>query len=74
MKVVGIGSLKKGNYNGFEYENRSIYCTYQSDKVEGLATYRFNVPARIDISGLKIGSEINPSYNRYGKLEKLNIE
>lgn len=74
MKVVGIGELRKGNFNGFEYESRSIYCTYPSDKVEGLATYRLSVSSKIDITGLKIGCEISPSYNRYGRLEKLNIE
>lgn len=74
MKVVGIGPLRKGTFNGFEYESRSIYCTYTSDSVEGIATYKLSCPARIDISELKIGSEITPSYNRYGKLERLNIE
>ena len=74
MKVVGISELRKGNFNGYEYETRSIYCTYPSDKVEGVATYRLAVSSKIDITGLKIGSEISPSYNRYGRLEKLNIE
>lgn len=74
MKVVGIGPVRKGTFNGYEYSSRSIYCTYPSESVEGIATYKLNVPEKIDISGLKIGCEISPSYNRYGKLEKLNIE
>lgn len=74
MKVVGIGPIRKGTFNGYEYSTRSIYCTYVAESVEGLATYKLSVPEKVDISGIKIGSEIKPSYNRYGKLEEINLE
>ena len=71
VTVVGIGKLVKGNYQGYDYMLRPLYVSYKDpSKVEdGLCTERFKVPDHVsDLKGIVVGSEIDVSFNRWGKI------
>lgn len=72
MKVTVVGIARKvteGEYQGFNYANRSLYVNYSVSGVEGEVAERFKIPDRIsDLSGIHVGDVVNVEFNRFGKV------
>lgn len=71
MVIVGI-QTSKGEFNGVQYDNVKIHCLVPADVSKGhlgQLTEVVKVPKVLfDSSGVDIGDDINPMYDRYGRV------
>ncbi len=71
MVIVGI-QTSKGEFNGVQYDNVKIHCLVPADSSkghQGQLTEVVKVPKVLfDSSGVVIGDDINPMYDRYGRV------
>lgn len=71
MTVVGIVH-KSGTFNGQAYDNYVLHCVRPADEnsnENGQITEIVKVKANLFLgSDVKIGSDISPVYDRYGRL------
>lgn len=73
MQCVGIGSEKKGEYNGYPYSHIPVYATYEHEEIDGLGTFKVNVPTKVGIGDLRVGDDFDIQYNRFGKVSGIII-
>lgn len=67
--VIGIRKVDfKDRQSGAVISGHSIFCTCKNEHVTGLEGKKFFVPARIDLSWLKIGQDVEIVFNEYGKV------
>lgn len=72
-KIIGIA---QSNFekDGTTFKGYSLYHTYSRDKVEGLACGREWVKASVfEESPCSVGDEVMFRYNRYGKIDSIEV-
>lgn len=71
MIVVGI-QASKGEFNGVQYNNVKLHCLTPADVSKGHQGQLCDVikvpKVLFDESGVSIGDEISPKYDRYGRV------
>lgn len=74
LTVLGF-ERSKGEYQGFNFDNLKLYCEsdVERDSLTGSAVETIKVPfANLDFTP-KVGDVIKPVYNRFGKVEAIEI-
>ena len=75
MLVVGI-EHSSGTYNGRYYDNYKLHCLCESsasDKVKGQLTEVVKVPkVMFEQLSVNVGDEIQPSYDKFGRLIRVD--
>lgn len=76
VTVVGVArKMTEGEYQGFQYSNRSLYVRYNVSGVEGEVAERFKIPDRVsDLSDVHVGDHVNVEFNRFGKVVSVSVE
>lgn len=72
-KVVGIGAVHSGEYQGFKFSNVPFFLEYEGENIEGVGCFKVNVPEKIDTSDIQIGDDVEVIYNRFGKVAGLRL-
>lgn len=86
MKIVGI-TQKKGVYEGHEYDNIMLHCTYEdaTGQASGVLTCQHKLKVRnleaifgkkmssVDLEAL-LGADIQIFYDRFRNVEKIIVE
>lgn len=76
MKVVGK-ELYESDFEGKHYSGIRFYITDQKVGVEGFLTDVVKVPSTKprfqEICAIPLGVDIVPIYNRYGRVEDINV-
>ena len=71
--IIGI-KRKTGNYEGRDYDNLYLHCTYLDDgMLEGVATTVVKIKQEHVDEQLKCGDKVTFFYDRYGNAVKVNI-
>ena len=74
LTVLGY-ERSKGEYQGFNFDNLKLYCEsdVKRDSLTGSAVEVVKVPyANLDFD-VQIGDVIKPIYNRFGKVEAIEL-
>lgn len=76
MQLVGK-QYYETDYNGVHYYGVRLYVTETRNNVEGFATDKLNItsskPNYKQICEIPVGSHILPLYNRYGKVDDIQV-
>lgn len=75
MVVIGI-ARRKGDYNGNPYDNKMLYCLRPADVNRGEVGQISEVikVKTVDFpSIIEVGMEIEPVYDRYGRVTDIRI-
>lgn len=73
-EVVGIRRAERtSKQTGKPYSGINLYCTYESPSIDGLGVENFFAMADRVPPGIRIGSIVRPLYNRWGKIESIEV-
>ncbi len=73
FKIVGM-ERKVGEYQGREYDNTVLHCTYQKDSLlDGVAVSSIKVKSDRINEPLQIGDVVTFFYDQYGNVLQANI-
>lgn len=75
MKILGTKVVSYTSKEGYKVQGMELHGTYESEKVAGMGVSKVYVSERAleKSEPIKIGQEVEFMYNRYGKIEKINI-
>ena len=75
MKLIGYRRVDISR-EGAEVHGYNLYCTYPDANVEGEVAERLWVNDRVLVNAgdLRVGCEVTPLYNKYGKIAALDID
>lgn len=75
MKLIGYRRVDISR-EGAEVHGYNLYCTYQDANVEGEVAERLWVNDRVLVNAgdLRVGCDVTPLYNKYGKIAALDID
>lgn len=75
MKLVGYRRVDISR-EGAEVHGYNLYCTYPAANVEGEYAERLWVTdrAKVNAGDLRVGCDVTPRYNKYGKIVALKID
>lgn len=75
MKLIGYRRVDVSR-EGADIHGYNLYCTYQDVNVEGAVAERLWVNDRVLVNAgdLRVGCEVTPLYNKYGKIAALDID
>lgn len=75
MKLIGIRRVDISR-DGSEVHGYNLYCTYPDPKTEGDACERLWVNDRVLVNAgdLRVGCEVIPLYNKYGKIAGIQFD
>lgn len=75
MKLIGFRRVDISR-EGAEVHGYNLYCTYQNGLIEGEVAERLWVNDRVMVNAgdLRVGCEVTPVYNKYGKIAALDID
>lgn len=70
MKIIGIQDTNFKNRQGNVIKGVTLYTTENSDKVTGVKTGHIFLREELNFfpDDFELGEEIEPRYNRYGKV------
>lgn len=73
MKIVGIRNISYTSKNGYEVSGVELQCTYKNSRVEGEAVEKVYISKKAieENEELKVGEEVNFTYNKFGKVERI---
>ncbi len=76
VKVVGIGGVYSGNYQGYEYSKVNVYVDHMKVPKNGVGTTVevLKCPSDSIPADLKVNDLIEVLYNRYGRIESIEIQ
>lgn len=75
MFVIGL-ARRKGDYQGTPYDNMMIYCTRPADSnrsEEGEISEVIKIKFENFPSIITVGVEIEPVYDRYGRVTDIRV-
>lgn len=76
FKVLGKASYS-GEYQGYKYNKVRLVCECAPNSkwtgVDGICAEVINVPSTDRTRAVKVGDKIDVRYNRYGKIEDIEI-
>jgi hypothetical protein len=71
--VVGLGH-KSGNYEGRDYDNTMVHCTYEDELVAGVAVKTVKVKSRVFMeSPCKVGDAVDFNFDEYRNVKEIVI-
>lgn len=71
--VIGLSS-GAGQFEGKDYDNVYIHCTYKNAKVNGLGVTVLKVRRTVfDENPVEIGSVFEESYDKYSRIKSLSL-
>lgn len=75
MKLIGFRRVDVSR-DGKEVHGYNLYCTYEDRNTEGEVAERLWVNDRVLVNAgdLRVGCEVTPLYNKYGKIAALDID
>lgn len=75
MKLIGFRRVDISR-EGAEVHGYNLYCTYEDRNVEGEVAERLWVNDRVMVNAgdLRVGCEVTPRYNKYGKIAAIEID
>lgn len=75
MKLIGFRRVDIAR-EGAQVHGYNLYCTYPDAMTEGEVAERLWVNDRILVNAgdLRVGCEVTPLYNKYGKIAALDID
>lgn len=75
MKLIGFRRVDVSRKD-MELHGYNLFCSYPADKVTGEVAERLWVSDRVfgDGGRLRVGAEVTPRYNKYGKIYALEID
>ena len=73
VDVFGVQLVDFSNQNGEVIKGTNLFVAYPHDRVVGLKTDKFFIKQSIDCTRIKTGDRVDISFNRYGKVDSLNI-
>ena len=73
VDVFGVQLVDFSNLNGDVIKGTNLFVAYPYDGVVGLRTDKLFIKQSIDCSRIKTGDRLDISFNRYGKVDSLNI-
>lgn len=76
VKLYGYSAVRSGNFNGRDWSNRVLYVEHLDNIPNGTIGSCFEalkVPTSIDVSKLFVGSDYNVYFNRYGRVDAIEI-
>ena len=71
--VIGIEKVDYTNKQGKPVLGVKLHCTYEVNKVQGLAVESIYCTSSIDTSDIIIGSIIDVLYNRFGQVARIQL-
>ena len=72
--VVGKKKISFTSKDGHEINGANLHINYEENGVEGLAAEKFFISAvKFNANDISVGDTINVLYNKYGKVEKVEI-
>ena len=70
-EVVGIGH-SSGEYQGHNYNNTLLYCTFEDERVTGLATLKVTVKDGVyNDNPVGVSDIIDLNYDKFGKVKDI---
>lgn len=74
MKLIGFKRVDISR-EGTEVHGYNLYCTYRDDRTEGEVCERLWVNDRVLVNAgdLRLGCEVTPLYNKYGRIASLEF-
>lgn len=75
MEVIGL-ARRRGDYQGVAYDNMVVYCTRPADpnrSEQGLITECIKIKYDSFPGIINIGVEIEPVYDRFGRVVDIRI-
>lgn len=74
MKLIGYRRVDISR-EGAEVHGYNLYCTYSGAETEGEIAERLWVNDRVLVNAgdLRVGCEVTPLYNKYGKIAALEL-
>ena len=75
MRIVGMRRSEFDTRDGKHIAGTSIYCTYHDDRVTGEAVEKIFVTDEKcpDVGALQLSDEIKVYYNKYGKVDGIEL-
>ena len=75
MKLIGFKRVDISR-DGTEVHGYNLYCTYADPKTEGEACERLWVNDRVLVNAgdLRVGCEVTPLYNKYGRIADVQFD
>lgn len=65
MTVRETGEVKEGV---------TVYCSYTNENITGVGMEKFSISnEKLGAVSLKVGMQIAPYYNKYGKIEGISV-
>ncbi len=74
-KVLGISGLRKGEYQGREYSNHRLYLDNEiiPEGGKGTTLEVVTIPGKVDISAIEVGDYVRVMYNRFGRVDAVEL-
>lgn len=73
VDIFGVQLVDFSNQNGEVIKGTNLFVGYPYTHVVGVKTDKFFIKQSIDCSKIKPGDSVDLSFNRYGKVDSLNI-
>lgn len=71
-KVIGIKQVEFKGRDGELVKGVKLYCEFEDEGVDGIACDSYFLKPSI-ASGITVGDSIDIRYNRYGKVERVDL-
>lgn len=71
--VVGIEKVDYKNRQGRQIKGTALHCMYENENYGGYAVERVYIGGDVDCSAVRVNSNVDILYNKYGKVVKINI-
>lgn len=71
-KVIGVAPVNFTGQDGRQVVGHNIYVTYERNNTQGLVAERIFLGSRVEVVP-DVGDEIRLYYNRYGRVESIDI-
>lgn len=73
VKLLGVQKLDFETREGERIIGTNIYTQYPDDYVEGVKCEKFFIRKSVDVSNLKIDSFYDLTFDRRGKIDKIDF-
>lgn len=71
--VIGLESVDYLNKSGKRVQGVKVHTQYRSEKCDGVCVESFYVNIDNWSNDVKLGSNVEPLYNKYGKVQSLQL-
>lgn len=75
MTIQGLRPYEFEDKQGKVVKGVSVYCSFTDEHISGTGVEKFSISdEKLGDIALKLGMEVEPLYNKYGKISGLNIQ